>query len=294
MAPLLEVDTWPELRDPVLVVDALRAGSTRGWPARARSRCCRSSSTPSAVFGRIDLSDLMDLQQTRPDGAPRRRRVAPDHVAVDRPSSPAVAGATSSCASGPSRRCAGARCSGRSSTAAQRLGVTRAFTVGGIPSVASHRRPVEVLATGTSEESGRRGRRVAQGLHRPHRRAERAPGAARRGGRPHGRALGAGAALRGRRARRPRRSAPLLARLRELGGVASRPVGPRRPGAGLRAAGRGGHRRASRRASRRSRRSSRSTETPPLPSGDELASEIERFLRGPVREADVRSVAKPA
>jgi proteasome assembly chaperone (PAC2) family protein len=36
--------------------------------------------------------------------------------------------------------------------AAQRLGVRRAFTLGGIPSVASHRRPIEILATGTSEE----------------------------------------------------------------------------------------------------------------------------------------------
>jgi hypothetical protein len=36
--------------------------------------------------------------------------------------------------------------------AAVRLGVTRAFTVGGIPSVASHRRPIEVLVTGTSAD----------------------------------------------------------------------------------------------------------------------------------------------
>ena len=30
--------------------------------------------------------------------------------------------------------------------------MTQAFTLGGIPSVASHRRPIEVLATGTSED----------------------------------------------------------------------------------------------------------------------------------------------
>jgi proteasome assembly chaperone (PAC2) family protein len=35
---------------------------------------------------------------------------------------------------------------------AVRLGVTAAFTVGGIPSMASHRRPVSVLATGTDAE----------------------------------------------------------------------------------------------------------------------------------------------
>jgi len=32
------------------------------------------------------------------------------------------------------------------------LGVTEAFTVGGIPAMASHRRPISVLATGTDEE----------------------------------------------------------------------------------------------------------------------------------------------
>src|SRR5215475_8547467 len=35
---------------------------------------------------------------------------------------------------------------------AQRLGVTAAFSVGGIPAMASHRRPISVLATGTDED----------------------------------------------------------------------------------------------------------------------------------------------
>ena len=61
--------------------------------------------------------------------------------------------------------------------AAKRLGVTRAFTLGGIPSVASHRRPVEVLATGTSEDVVAEIGAWRNDYTGPTGRAERAPGA---------------------------------------------------------------------------------------------------------------------
>jgi proteasome assembly chaperone (PAC2) family protein len=103
------------------------------------------------VFGRIDLADLMDLQQTRPtvhlvDGVSRE---------ITWPSIELVAGRSGRdvvlCV-GPEPSLRWRAVLGELVDAAERLGVGRAFTVGGIPSVASHRRPVDVLATATSAE----------------------------------------------------------------------------------------------------------------------------------------------
>ena len=71
---MLEVDVWPELRDPVIVL-ALSGWVDAGWPGRTRRHSCESNSVPH-VFA-LDLSDLVDLQQTRPmveivDGTTRR------------------------------------------------------------------------------------------------------------------------------------------------------------------------------------------------------------------------------
>src|SRR5436309_11622590 len=103
------------------------------------------------VFGRMDLADLMDLQQTRPtvhlvDGISRQ---------ISWPAIELVAG-RSGCdvvlCVGPEPSLRWRAVLGELVEAARRLGVERAFTVGGIPSVASHRRPVEVMATATSTE----------------------------------------------------------------------------------------------------------------------------------------------
>ena len=105
--PVLEIDVLPELRDPVLVValtgwvDAGQAGSTVADELRARLGAVR-------VFAWLDLADLVDLQQTRPDveiveGLTKR---------VTWPEIECVAGRrarTSWSSPAPSRRCCGRR-----------------------------------------------------------------------------------------------------------------------------------------------------------------------------------------
>jgi proteasome assembly chaperone (PAC2) family protein len=147
---LLDVDTWPELRDPVLVVN-LSGWVDAGIAGAGAVAVLSEQLDAKRVFGRIDLADLMDLQQTRPtvhlvDGVSRQ---------ITWPSIELVAGSCGRdlvlCA-GPEPSLRWRAVLGELVGAAQRLGVQRAFTLGGIPSVASHRRPIEIVATGTSEE----------------------------------------------------------------------------------------------------------------------------------------------
>jgi proteasome assembly chaperone (PAC2) family protein len=147
---LLDVETWPDLRDPVLVVN-LSGWVDAGIAGAGAVAVLTEQLDAKRVFGRIDLADLMDLQQTRPtvhlvDGVSRQ---------ITWPSIELVAG---NCGRdvvlcvGPEPSLRWRAVLGELVGAAQRLGVRRAFTLGGIPSVASHRRPIEILATGTSEE----------------------------------------------------------------------------------------------------------------------------------------------
>ena len=62
---MLDVDTWPGLRDPVLVV-TLSGWVDAGMAGAGAVAVLTEQLDASATFGRIDLSDLMDLQQTRP------------------------------------------------------------------------------------------------------------------------------------------------------------------------------------------------------------------------------------
>ena len=150
MASLLDVDMWPELRDPVLVV-ALSGWVDAGMAGAGAVAVLTEQLEAKRAFGRIDLADLMDLQQTRPtvhlvDGVSRE---------ITWPSIDFIAGRSARdvvlCV-GPEPSLRWREVLGEIVDAAQRLGVSRAFTLGGIPSVASHRRPVQVLATGTSED----------------------------------------------------------------------------------------------------------------------------------------------
>jgi proteasome assembly chaperone (PAC2) family protein len=147
---LLDVDTWPELRDPVMVVN-LSGWLDAGVAGAGAVAVLSEQLDAKRVFGRIDLADLMDLQQTRPtvhlvDGVSRQ---------ITWPSIELVAGHCGRdvvvCV-GPEPSLRWRAVLGELVEAAQHLGVRRAFTLGGIPSVASHRRPVAILATGTSEE----------------------------------------------------------------------------------------------------------------------------------------------
>jgi proteasome assembly chaperone (PAC2) family protein len=148
--PYLEVETWPQLREPIMVV-TLSGWVDAGLAGAGAVAVLSEQLEARRVFGRIDLADLMDLQQTRPtvrlvDGVSRE---------ITWPSIELVAGHCGRdvilCV-GPEPSLRWRAVLGELVEAAERTGVQRAFTLGGIPSVASHRRPVDVLATATSAE----------------------------------------------------------------------------------------------------------------------------------------------
>ena len=150
MAPLIEIDALPELRDPVMVV-VLSGWVDAGMAGAGAMAVLTEQLESKRTFGRIDLSDLLDLQQTRPtvrlhDGAARE---------VVWPSIDLIAGTLGRdvvLVVGPEPSLRWQAVLGELTDLATRLGIARAFTLGGIPSVASHRRPIHVLATGTSAE----------------------------------------------------------------------------------------------------------------------------------------------
>src|SRR5438046_1427061 len=103
------------------------------------------------TFARLDLGDLMDLQQTRPtvhlvDGVSREISWPEITLSAGRLGRDLVL------CTGPEPSLRWRAVLGELVDVAERLGVTAAFTVGGIPAMASHRRPVSVLATGTDED----------------------------------------------------------------------------------------------------------------------------------------------
>src|SRR3954453_15576966 len=146
---MLEIDTLPQLRDPVLVV-ALTGWVDAGLAGSGSVAFLQEQLDASRTFGRLDLGDLMDLQQTRPtvhlvDGVSRE---------IDWPEIALTAGRLGRdvvLCSGPEPSLRWRAVLGELADVALQLGVTEAFTVGGIPAMASHRRPLSVLATGTDE-----------------------------------------------------------------------------------------------------------------------------------------------
>jgi proteasome assembly chaperone (PAC2) family protein len=147
---MIEIDALPQLRDPVLVVSLsgwVDAGLAGGGSVAFLQEQVESLRT----FARIDLADLMDLQQTRPtvhlvDGVSREILWPQITMSAGRLGRDLVV------CTGPEPSLRWRMVLGEIVDLAGRLGVSEAFTVGGIPSMASHRRPVSVLATGTDEE----------------------------------------------------------------------------------------------------------------------------------------------
>jgi proteasome assembly chaperone (PAC2) family protein len=146
---VLEIDILPQLRDPILVV-ALTGWVDAGLAGSGSVAFLQEQLDAARTFGRIDLADLMDLQQTRPtvhlvDGVSRE---------IDWPEITLSAGRLGRdivLCSGPEPSLRWREVLGELVDVALQLGVTEAFTVGGIPAMASHRRPISVLATGTDE-----------------------------------------------------------------------------------------------------------------------------------------------
>lgn len=145
---MLEIETWPNLREPVLVltltgwVDAGEAGALASATLAAQLEGARQ-------FGTYALDDIVDLQQTRPtvelvDGA-TRRIVWPKVTLIA-----GRAGRDVVVASGPEPSLRWPSFARDLVDLASRLGVVQAFTLGGMPAAVSHRYPVNVLATATA------------------------------------------------------------------------------------------------------------------------------------------------
>jgi proteasome assembly chaperone (PAC2) family protein len=145
---VLEVDSWPQLRDPVLVT-ALRGWVDAGEAGALAAASLTGQLESARVFARYDLSDAVDLQQTRPtvslvDGTTREITWPAIEFTAGRAARDVVV------CSGPEPSVRWPTFVQELTDLASRLGVTQAIGLGGMPAVASHRRPVAVLATATS------------------------------------------------------------------------------------------------------------------------------------------------
>lgn len=145
---MLQVDRWPELRDPVLVV-ALSGWVDAGLAGAGAAALLSDQLESVGTFGRVDLTELVDLQQTRPtvhlvDGTTREITWPAIELTAGR------AGRDVVLCRGPEPSLRWRAFTDEMVQAAQRLGVSMMLGLGGMPTVASHRRPLNVLATATS------------------------------------------------------------------------------------------------------------------------------------------------
>jgi predicted ATP-grasp superfamily ATP-dependent carboligase len=145
---VLRVDQWPELRQPVMVF-AFTGWVDAGFAGSGTIAALGEVLGAARKFASIDLSELLDLQQTRPTV-----RIADGGVrAIDWPTVELWAGTAGRdvvIVHGPEPSLRWASFAAEITDAAQRLGVTLGVSVGGMPVLASHRHPVSVSATATS------------------------------------------------------------------------------------------------------------------------------------------------
>jgi proteasome assembly chaperone (PAC2) family protein len=145
---VLDIETLPALRDPVLVV-TLTGWVDAGDAGQLAAGLLAAQLDGARAFGRYALDDMVDLQQTRPtvellDGTTRH---------IDWPEITFTAGRAGRdvvVASGPEPSLRWQSFAHDVVDLAGRLDVAQAFTLGGMPAVVSHRRPVNVLATATA------------------------------------------------------------------------------------------------------------------------------------------------
>jgi proteasome assembly chaperone (PAC2) family protein len=145
---VLDVEQWPTLRDPVMLV-ALTGWVDGGLAGTGTLAAVAEALEAPRKFASVDLADLLDLQQTRPtvsliDGVTRR---------IEWPSIELVAGRAGRdviIVAGPEPSVRWRDVTADLVEVATHLGVTLAVTLGGMPSPVSHRRPVSVLATASS------------------------------------------------------------------------------------------------------------------------------------------------
>jgi proteasome assembly chaperone (PAC2) family protein len=145
---VLEIDRWPDLRDPVLVV-ALSGWVDAGLAGAGAAAVLGDQLGSAAELGRVDLTDIVDLQQTRPsvhlvDGATREITWPRVDLIAGR------AGRDVVLCRGPEPSLRWRAFSDELVDMSQRLGVRMMFGLGGMPALVSHRRPVTVLTTATT------------------------------------------------------------------------------------------------------------------------------------------------
>jgi predicted ATP-grasp superfamily ATP-dependent carboligase len=152
----LTVVRWPELERPVMVV-ALTGWVDAGNAGAGAVAALIEQAGAEEPFATLDLTDLVDLQQTRPVAhfAEGGLRV------IDWPQLAFAAGRTGRdivVVHGPEPSLRWPTVAAAIVDTATRLGVRNAVTLGGMPALVSHRRPLSVLATATSrsvaQESG--------------------------------------------------------------------------------------------------------------------------------------------
>jgi hypothetical protein len=144
---MLTVDHWPELQDTCMVI-ALSGWIDAGLAGGGTIDALTAQLNGVDEFATIDLTDSMDLQQTRP----RARWAADGNRVIDWPMLTFVAGEIGRdvvIVSGPEPSLRWRETAASIVDVAQRLDVQRAYTVAGMPALVSHRRPVPVLATAT-------------------------------------------------------------------------------------------------------------------------------------------------
>ena len=146
--PVLNVDHWPELDRPLLVV-ALTGWVDAGVAGEGAVNALIEQFADADEFGALDLTDLLDLQQTRPTA----RFVEGGMRVIDWPELKFVAGRAGRdivVVHGPEPSLRWPAVAEQIVEAARRLGVVDAVTLGGMPALVSHRRSLPVLATATT------------------------------------------------------------------------------------------------------------------------------------------------
>jgi proteasome assembly chaperone (PAC2) family protein len=144
---VLDVETWPELRQPILVV-ALGGWVDAGMAGAEAADLIRDQMGAGRRFARLDLADFVDLQQTRPDveivdGVTRR---------VSWPEIECVAGRAGRdvvVVTGPEPSLRWPTVVAELVAMARRLDVVAAYGLGAMPSMTTHRQRIPVLATAT-------------------------------------------------------------------------------------------------------------------------------------------------
>jgi proteasome assembly chaperone (PAC2) family protein len=148
LGPMLHVEHWPALERPLVVV-ALSGWVDAGAAGEQAVQLLVEQFEPADAFATLDLTDLLDLQQTRPTA----RFVEGGLRVIDWPEVRFFAGRAGRdvvVVHGPEPSLRWPAVAAEIVGVAQRLGAVEAATLGGMPALVTHRRPLPVLATATA------------------------------------------------------------------------------------------------------------------------------------------------